>query len=160
MSTENNVIKGEKYTFYQVNHSNYTGGSKIKGVYEEYFQASYHGLFVGQVLTLFGEENLTNSNEDLFSYIIAAEKEGEKPIYLDVYYGPSGPAIGGESKENYLEAAKELEAIIRNVKPKDCRCESVYEDLGMTIAMGTKDGVGFYETIGGFEDFEEFDEPF
>ncbi len=139
--------KGKKYTFYKVDDSLYEGGCKIRSVYEEYTSnAAFHGMFVGQVVTMFGDENVTGDNESLISYIVAAEDEDGNVIYLEVYYGPSGPAIGGWEEAEYLEAAEELENIIRKVVPIDYECKSVYYDVGVTIRMGTKDGVGFYES--------------
>lgn len=56
------------------------------------------------------------------------------------------PAIGGYDGDNYMEAAKELEEIVRSTEPIDFECASVYEDVGVTIRMGTRNGKGFYET--------------
>lgn len=139
--------KGKKYTFYKAELNKLENGMyhKIRGVYSEYYQAEYHGLFLGQVVTLFGAENLTNNNEDLISHAVAAENENGEVIYLEVYYGPSGPAIGGQDGENFEEAAKELEEVIRNTVPIDFEATSVYEDVGVSIRMGTKNGKGFYE---------------
>ena len=58
---------------------------------------------------MFGDENVTNDHEALLSYIVAAEDEAGEVIYLEVYFGPSGPAIGGSAGENYAKAAEELE---------------------------------------------------
>ncbi len=44
------------------------------------------------------------------------------------------------------KAAKELEEIVRSTEPIDFECASVYEDVGVTIRMGTRNGQGFYET--------------
>ena len=147
--------KGKNYTFYKADFSEFEYGGmyhNIRNVYSEYYQAEYHGLFLGQVVTLFGAESLTKNNEDLISYAVAAENENGDVIYLEVYYGPSGPAIGGQDGENYEEAAKELEDIIRNTVPIDFESVSVYEDVGVSLRMGTKNGKGFYET--------DFDEDF
>jgi hypothetical protein len=48
-----------------------------------------------------------------------------------------------------------LEKLVRTTEPIDYECTSVYEDLGMTIRMGTRNGRGFYETEmpEGMEDF-------
>ena len=140
---------GENFIFYKVEDEERTGSGyhNIRGVYEEYYQADYHGLFVGQVVTLFGSENVNSDNEDLLSYSIAAEDNNGDIIYLEVYYGPSGPAIGGLDGENYAKAAEELETLIRNTVPIDFEVTSVYGDLDITTTMGTKNGVGYYETV-------------
>ena len=53
-------------------------------------QASY----LGKVKTLFGEPDSTSSDmEDLFSYDIVAEDSDGNVIPLEIYFGPSGPAI-------------------------------------------------------------------
>lgn len=144
------VFKGKTYQFYEADPELYQSGSKIRGVYEEgYTDARYQSLFVGQVIAMFGDENLTDYTEALLSYVVAAEDPAGNVIYLEVYYGPSGPAIGGESGDNYLEAAEELEEVIRGMTPADYVHESVYEDFGVTVRMGVKDGEPFYEEEGG-----------
>lgn len=151
---ESAVFKGETYTFYQVEDALYMQNPdlaryKIRSVYEEaMFDNSFNGLFVGQVVTMFGDENVTGDYEALLSYIVAAEDASGEVIYLEVYFGPSGPAIGGSAGENYAKAAEELENVICSIEPIDYECECTYFDLidigGGTI-MGTKDGKGFYQ---------------
>ena len=150
---ESTVFKGETYTFYKVEDALYMQNPdlaryKIRSVYEEaMFDNGFNGLFVGQVVTMFGDENVTGDYEALLSYIVAAEDASGEVIYLEVYFGPSGPAIGGSAGENYDKAAEELEKVIRSIEPMDYECECTYYDLidigGGTI-MGTKDGKGYY----------------
>lgn len=150
---ETAVFKGETYTFYHVEDALYMQNPdlaryKIRSVYEEaMFDNGFNGLFVGQVVTMFGDENVTGDYEALLSYIVAAEDASGEVIYLEVYFGPSGPAIGGSAGENYDKAAEELEKVIRSIEPMDYECECTYFDLidigGGTI-MGTKDGKGYY----------------
>ncbi len=153
------VYHGTTYKFYEVDEALYLQDPdlsryKIRSVYEDVFlDSSYNGLFVGQVVTMFGDENVTNDHEALLSYVVAAENEAGEVIYLEVYFGPSGPAIGGSAGENYDKAAEELENVIRRIEPIDYECECTYFDLidigGGTI-MGTKDGKGYYRAeIGG-----------
>ncbi|MBQ4284590.1 MAG: hypothetical protein IJB96_11780 [Lachnospira sp.] len=141
--------KSDNFIFYKAEQKNIQDGMyhRIRGVYEEQYQSDYHGLFVGQVATLFGSENTTSNNEDLISCAVAAESTDGDIIYLEVYYGPSGPAIGGQDGEIYSKAAEELEMIIRNTVPMDFETTSAYGDLGVSIKMGTRNGVGFYETV-------------
>lgn len=139
--------QGENYTFYEApDDVSMDGSFLLFNVYEEQSRAEYHGLFVGQVITLFGDKGTSEDNEALLDYTIAAENKEGDVIYLTLYYGPSGPAIGGYNGDNYMEAAKELEKIVRSTEPIDFECESVYEDFGVTIRMGTRNGQGFYET--------------
>lgn len=56
--------------------------------------------------------------------------------------GLSGPAIGGFDGDEYMAAAEELERLVRTTEPIDYECTSVYEDLGMTIRMGTQKWTG------------------
>ena len=154
------VYYGDTYKFYEVDEALYLQDPdlsryKIRSVYEDvFFDSSYNGLFVGQVVTMFGDENVTNDHEALLSYVVAAEDEAGDVIYLEVYFGPSGPAIGGSAGENYAKAAEELEAVIRSIEPIDYECECIYYDmfdLGGGTIMGTKDGKGYYRAeIGGF----------
>lgn len=152
---------GDTYKFYEVDAALYLQDPdlsryKIRGVYEDviFSDTGYNGLFVGQVVTMFGDRNVTNDHEALLSYIVAAENEAGDVIYLEVYFGPSGPAIGGSEGENYAKAAEELEAVICSIEPIDYECECTYFDLfpfGGGTVMGTKDGKGYYRTeIGGF----------
>jgi len=153
------VYHGDTYKFYEVDEALYLQDPdlsryKIRSVYEDVFlDSSYNGLFVGQVVTMFGDENVTNDHEALLSYIVAAEDEAGDVIYLEVYFGPSGPAIGGSAGENYAKAAEELESVIRGIEPIDYECECTYFDLidiGGGAIMGTKNGKGYYRMeIGG-----------
>lgn len=155
------VYYGDTYQFYEVDAALYLQDPelsryKIRGVYEDIIDldSGINGLFVGQVVTMFGDRNVTNDHEALLSYIVAAEDEAGTVIYLEVYFGPSGPAIGGSAGENYAKAAEELEAVIRSIEPIDYECECTYFDLfpfGGGAVMGTKDGKGYYRAeIGGF----------
>lgn len=146
----------ENYTFYRASDDvDIAGSYLLLNVYEDEALAEYHGLFIGQIVTLFGDKETTENNEELLDYTIAAEDKDGKVIYLTLYYGASGPAIGGFDGDEYMEAAKELEKLVRTTEPIDYECASVYEDLGMTIRMGTRNGRGFYETEmpEGMEDF-------
>lgn len=154
--TEEARYSCENYTFYRVNDDvDMAGSYLLLNVYEDEALAEYHGLFIGQIVTLFGDKETTENNEELLDYTIAAEDKNGKVIYLTLYYGASGPAIGGFDGDEYMAAAEELEKLVRTTEPIDYECASVYEDLGMTIRMGTRNGRGFYETEmpEGMEDF-------
>lgn len=148
------VYHGDTYQFYEVDEALYMQDPdlsryKIRSVYEDviYLDSGINGLFVGQVVTMFGDRNVTNDHEALLSYVVAAEDASGEVIYLEVYFGPSGPAIGGSAGENYDRAAKELEDVIRSIEPIDYECECIYFDLfpfGGGTVMGTKAGKGYY----------------
>lgn len=121
------------------------GSSKIRNLYDDK-AAEYHSLFVGQVLSRFGEPDyITEDNENLFSKAVSAEDKDGNVIYLDVYYGPSGPAIGGDVRdEESRKAADALAEYIMAAEPKDFEYTSVYEDFGLTVIMGVKNGKPYY----------------
>ena len=75
------------------------GSSISRNLYDDN-AAEYHSLFIGQVLSRFGEPDYTTeNNEDLYSKAVSAEDKDGNMIYLEVYYGPSGPAIGGDVRD-------------------------------------------------------------
>lgn len=122
--------------------------SNIRNIYDGK-KAEYHSLFIGQALNLFGEPDYTTEdNEDLFSKAVCAEDKEGNVIYFEVYYGPSGPAIGGSDPRDEVirKAADELAEVIMAAEPKDFEYKSVYEDLGVTVRMGVKDGKPYYES--------------
>ncbi len=121
------------------------GSSKIRSLYDDK-SAEYHSLFVGQVLSRFGEPDyVTEDNENLFSKAVSAEDKDGNVIYLDVYYGPSGPAIGGDvGEKESRKAADALAEYIMAAAPKDFEYISVYEDFGVTVKMGVENGKPYY----------------
>ena len=63
----------------------------------------------GRLRALFGEPNYETQNfEDAYSYILFVESESSEKIYLEVYEGSSGPAIGGLNNAESLQAAETL----------------------------------------------------
>ena len=121
------------------------GSSKIRNLYDDK-AAEYHSLFIGQVLSRFGEPDyITEDNENLFSKAVSAEDKDGNVIYFDVYYGPSGPAIGGDVRdEESRKAADALAEYIMAAEPKDFEYTSVYEDFGLTVIMDVANGKPYY----------------
>ena len=121
----------------------------IRNLYDDKL-AEYHSLFIGQVLSRFGEPDYTTEdNEDLFSKAVSAEDKDGNVIYLEVYYGQSGPAIGGdvfERREESRKAADALAEYIMAAEPKDFESKSVYGDFGVTLKMGVENGKPYYIT--------------
>lgn len=116
--------------------------------------AEKHSLYIGQVIARFGEpEHHTPDNEDLFSQIVSARDKAGKEWYLEVYYGPSGPAITGFSEtegdleEEYQTVIDELAEYIMAARPADFAWESMYGDTSVGIKMGVKEGEPYYETV-------------
>lgn len=159
-SVDQKVYKGRLYKFYKAGPDKLPEGThNIRGIYNESsYSAKHQSLFIGQLLTLFSDPDyVTDNNEDLLSYVVAAEDTNGNVIYLEVYYGPSGPAIGGLDGKDYELAAKELERIIKATKATDFEIVSIYEDYGVTLKMGVKNGIAYYDTIfpeGTFDEYE------
>lgn len=118
---------------------------KIRGLYENDHEKK-NSLFVGQVITLFGEaDDIAQDSENMCSWAVCAEDKSGHKIYLEIYYGLSGPAIGGNDAEGYEAAADELAELIMSAKPADFQFESTYEDIPETICMEVLDGWPSYE---------------
>lgn len=120
---------------------------KIRNLYEDK-SSEYHSLFIGQVLSRFGEPDyITEDNENLFSKAVSAEDKNGNSVYLEIYYGPSGPAIGGDvGSDESRKAADELAEFIMSAEPKDFEYKSVYEDFGVTVTMGVGNGKPYYQS--------------
>lgn len=141
------------FTFKRADSSKYQGGCNIMNVGNGSIQAAQ--LFPGQAIALFGQpDEFTEDYEQMFTMVVSAEREGCEPIYLEIYHGPSGPAIGGDSSSIEANAAaKELAALLIAAKPADYDWEGDYADVPVHIRMGIKNGVPYYEDEMG----EEFD---
>lgn len=112
----------------------------------------------GRLRALFGEPNYeTQNSEDAYSYILFVEPESSKKIYLEVYEGSSGPAIGGLNNAESLQAAETLKKLIEESEEvADYQYEGYYQDLDLKINMGIKNGVPYYneETCDEIPDFQ------
>lgn len=108
----------------------------------------YQAAFLGRCMTLFGEPyDTTDNHESLYTYYIRAVGEDGNEIPLEIYFGPSGPAIGVPDGEKEKKAAVELAKNIMKAKPMDCRIQSGYDDTSVRIIMGVENGVPFYKTL-------------
>lgn len=107
-----------------------------------------HSCCLGQVITLFGQpDSITGDYEDVFSCAVSAEDEAGNVLYLEIYHGPSGPAIGGDpDSEEHRAAAKELAELISSAQPADYDWEGVYADIPANIRMGVRNGKPYYES--------------
>lgn len=146
METKEYTVK--EYTFYKADPELLPmGTSHIAGLYSSN-SSEYHSLYVGQLMTLFGEADYTtDNNENLTSYVIGAEDKSGNVVYLEAYYGQSGPAIGGiYTDEKAKAAADELIELISGAKPTDYELKSIYEDIPATVIMGVKDGKPYYKS--------------
>ncbi len=108
----------------------------------------YQAAFLGRCMTLFGKPyDTTDNHEALYTYYIRAVSENGNEIPLEIYFGPSGPAIGVPDGKKEKQAAVELAKTIMKTKPMDCSIQSGYDDTSVRIIMGVKDGVPFYRTL-------------
>ena len=98
--------------------------------------------------TLVGEslETMTGTNKRGIEQIgLDVLSESSEKIYLEVYEGSSGPAIGGLNNAESLQAAETLKKLIEESEEvADYQYEGYYLDLDSKITMGIKDGVPYY----------------
>lgn len=127
--------------------------SCIRNLYEME-SAEKHSLFYGQVLTLFGDADyMTKNNEDMFSCAVCGKQEDGREVYLEIYYGPSGPAIGGGNEWCDKIAAYQLSELIISADPTDYEWSSIYRDIPAKVKMGVKNGEPYYDTLVGLRFF-------
>lgn len=123
------------------------GTSKIRNIVElspTYWENSV--LCLGQLKTLFGEPlYITEDMEDQYAYCILAESKDGKEVYLHVYRGPSGPAIGGKHDSDSSAAADELVELITSAKASDYEYAGVYWDGPSIVRAGVRNGVPYSE---------------
>lgn len=136
------------YTFKAVDQDDFLNGtSKIYDLVDGFddYENKCARIY-GNLRTLFGEPLYeTEDMENLYSYSIAATSDAGDTVYLSAYSGPSGPAIGGMSGKESLQAAQALAEYIRCALPSDYECKSYYLDGPCVIRMGVKNGTPFCE---------------
>lgn len=119
--------------------------SNICNVYELETERE-SSLFLGQVKTLFGEPDyITENYEEMFSCAVAAKDQDGNVLYLEIYNGSSGAAIGGGNDEASEKAAIELARLIMNAEPTDYEWKGVYSDIPVNVKMGVKNGKPYYK---------------
>lgn len=103
-------------------------------------------LIYGKLRTLFGEPLFEEKDiENQYTYVLATTTEDGREIYLNVYSGSSGPAIGGQQDEESRKAAHQLLKMIRLAFPTDYDYVGYYLDGPTRIQQGIKNGVPYYE---------------
>lgn len=116
----------------------------IEGFPSDYIEQT--ALVYGRLRGLFGEPTYESMNyEDQYAYYITATTEDGKEIFLDVYSGSSGPAIGGQHDEETAEAARQLIQIILQTEPVDYDYVGFYLDGPSKVHQGVKNGVPYAE---------------
>ena len=135
--------KVKEFSFYRVGDDLQPDGEALASIYSDLALAKYHGLFIAQINTLFGEYDENNKLKVSPSYVVAGEDGRGEKVYFEVYYGPY---IAGLNTKKSLKAAKELEELIKNTEPLDCEL-TIPLGENAKVVMGVKDGEPFYETI-------------
>ena len=116
----------------------------IEGFPSDYIEQTV--LVYGKLRGLFGEPTYeTMDFEDQYAYYITATTNDGKEIFLDVYSGSSGPAIGGQHDEETAEAARQLIQIILQTEPVDYDYVGFYLDGPSKVHEGVKNGVPYAE---------------
>lgn len=119
------------------------GTSQIRRIMEKFEDDV---LCLGQLKTLFGEPLYTTKDlEDQYAYCILAVTESGKEIYLHVYSGPTGPAIGGRQEKDSKEAADALAELIVQAKPSDYEYEGFYFDGPSIVKVGIRNGQPYWQ---------------
>ena len=134
------------YVFKRTDRDNYKGGGCLMNVGGTTAEAER--LYPGQAIALFGQPDYFSEDyEDIFSMVVSAENsDGGEPVYLEIYHGPSGPAIGGDGSPEAEAAAAELAELLLAAKPADYDWEGDYADIPVHIKMGIRNGVPYYES--------------
>lgn len=103
----------------------------------------YAAAFRGSLLRLFGGP--LHISDAQYDYIIEASDTTDHIWILTAYEGASGPAIGGNSRDQSIyPVAISLRDLIERTPPADF--EDVYysEEYDTTITYGCKDGACYY----------------
>lgn len=123
-------------------------GNNVAEILELDDDQAFQAVFLGKVKTLFGEPDYSTADmEDLYSYEMIAIDENQTEIPLEIYYGPSGPSIAAPTDEEHEQAVLELAQMIMDAKPSDYEIRCVYEDVGVTVIMGVKQGQPYYKSL-------------
>lgn len=139
-----------KYQFKAVDDQEKIMGSKILNIIDG-FPSDYSEqkvLIYGKLKTLFGDplyEEKDIGNQ--YAYGLVTTTEGNSEIFLHVYNGSSGPAIGGQQDEESRKAAYQLLEMIQQAAPTDYDYVGYYLDGPCRIQEGIKNGVPYYEEV-------------
>ncbi len=115
-------------------------------------------LVYGKIQGLLGKSLYETDNvENQYMYCVFLKDKNGEEIFLDVYSGPSGPAIGGLQNEHSSDAAERLLKLIEETEPVDYEYEGFYWDGPSKISQGIRNGVPYYneESLGEFDDMDD-----
>ena len=138
------------YQFNTLNDQEKLGGSKILNIIDG-FPIDYSeqvALIYGKLKTLFGDPLYEEKDiENQYTYGISTTTEDGRDLFLQVYNGPSGPAIGGQQDEESKKAAHQLLEMIQQAAPTDYDYVGYYLDGPSRIQEGIKNGVPYHEEM-------------
>lgn len=99
-------------------------------------------LAYGRMRALFGEPNYQSDILEMaYTYVLYFQPDPSRKVYLQVYQGSGGPAIGGEYDEESFQAAKALKKLLETSDAvTDYSWEGYYPDLELKIQMGVRNG--------------------
>ena len=97
-------------------------------------------LAYGRMRALFGEPNdQSDILEMAYTYLLYFQPEPSRKVYLHVYEGSGGPAIGGRYDQESLQAAQALKKLLESSDAvEDYNWEGYNPDLGLKIQMGVR----------------------
>ena len=103
-------------------------------------------LAYGRMRALFGEPNYESQNFEMaYTYILSCQPGSSQKVYLHVYEGSGGPAIGGQYDERSQQAAEALKKLLESSdEVVDYQYEGYYPDAGVKIWMGIENGVPYF----------------
>ncbi|MDE6261246.1 MAG: hypothetical protein K2M42_10365 [Oscillospiraceae bacterium] len=126
-----------------------SGSSKIRNICEDLGSprwAEELTLAYGRLLTLFGPALYVSKDmENEYGYHVLGEDGQGNTVYLNVYSGPSGPAIGGKKGEAERQAADELAELILSTPPADYEYTGYYMDGPSRVHKGVRGGKPFMQ---------------
>lgn len=107
--------------------------------------------FRGALLHLFGEPLWASYLDDeAFGYAIQATDTKGNSWILSAYQGPSGPAIGGDTRDDSIyPVAEALLRLIEETQPADFEAVVYSEDEDSTITYGCKEGQCYWHEVPG-----------
>lgn len=109
----------------------------------------YMAAFRGALVRLFGEPR-TPAGDAYYSYLIEATPESGASWILTVYHGPSGPRIGGNSRDTSVyPVAQALQTLIESTPPLDFEVTTYAEEYNMTITYGCHEGKCYWNEARG-----------
>ena len=139
-----------KYQFKAVNDMEKISGANIMNIIDG-FPSDYSEQTVlnyGKLKTLFGDPLYEEKDiENQYTYGVVTTTEDGREIFLHVYNGSSGPAIGGQQNEESRKAAYQLSEMIRQATPTDYDYVGYYLDGPSRIQEGIKNGVPYHEEV-------------